>query len=340
VIATLPAPWHKPATTKNGTEMLNAETVTFGGSGLDRAAQHRGDAAKLEHLHTTGQAIVFWRGKPLFDYETNNLLRVAPDHEILTEASDAPIFIGIEEDGIAVFAYDISPWEDPNINDAAIGSFFDPSQNRYPGFANTQVFTELRGVMAKLTPRDAELAATARGIFEWHRNHKHCAKCGVASVSAMAGWQRNCPSCKAPHFPRTDPVVIVLATKGNSVLMGRSHGWPEGMFSLLAGFIEPGETMEAAARREVFEESGIHLGTIRYLASQPWPFPSSLMIGCAGEAENDKIVIDPKEIEDARWFTREEVFAATHSENPALKPARKGSIAHFLIHNWLSDTLD
>jgi NAD+ diphosphatase len=112
------------------------------------------------------------------------------------------------------------------------------------------------------------------------------------------------------------------------------------MYSLLAGFMEPGETMEAAARREVFEESGIRLGRVRYLSSQPWPFPSSLMIGCAAEAQNSEIIIDPKEIEDAKWFTREEVFAATHSNNPVLKPARKGSIAHFLIHNWLSDTLD
>lgn len=320
--------------------MLNAEDVTFGGSGLDRAAEYREDMAQLNQLRLAGKAIVFWRGKPLFDYKTKDLMRIAPDHDVLMEATEDPIFLGIEEDSTAIFAHDISAWEDPSLNDAALMSFYDPSQNRYPGFAETQVFTELRSIMAKITPRDAELAATGRGIFEWHRIHPYCAKCGEKSVAAMAGWQRNCPSCKASHFPRTDPVVIVLATKGNSLLLGRSHGWPDGMYSLLAGFIEPGETIEAAARREVFEESGIRLGAVRYLSSQPWPFPSSLMIGCAAEAENTEITIDPKEIDDARWFTREEVFAATHSENPDLKPARKGSIAHFLIHNWLSDTLD
>ena len=320
--------------------MLNAEDVTFGGSGLERAAHHREDPAKLDALRTSGKAIVLWRGKPLFNFETKEIMRLDPTHAVLSEAVSEPIFIGIEEDGTAIFAHDISPWKDPMIDDAALANFFDPSQNRYPGFPETQVFTELRGIMAKLTPRDAELAATARGIFEWHRIHGFCAKCGEKSAPAMAGWQRDCPSCGAHHFPRTDPVVIVLATKGNSVLMGRSPGWPDGMFSLLAGFMEPGETMEAAARREVFEESGIQLGKVRYLSSQPWPFPASLMIGCAAEAENTEITIDPIEIEDARWFSREEVFAATHGENPALKPARKGSIAHFLIHNWLSDTLD
>lgn len=320
--------------------MFNAEDVTFGGSGLERAAHHRADPEKLETLRTSGKAIALWRGKPLFDYENKALMRLAPDHDVLSEAVESPIFIGIEEDGTAIFAYDISPWEDPAQDAAAMANFLDPSQNRYPGFSDAQVFTELRGIMAKMTPRDAELAATARGVFEWHRNHPCCAKCGARSTIAMAGWQRDCESCGAHHFPRTDPVVIVLATKGNSVLMGRSPGWPDGMYSLLAGFMEPGETMEAAARREVFEESGIRLGKVRYLSSQPWAFPASLMIGCAGEAENGDITIDPKEIEDARWFTREEVFAATHGENPALKPARKGSIAHFLIHNWLKDTLD
>ena len=319
--------------------MFNAEDVTFGGSCLERAAQYREDPKKLAEMRTAGKAIAIWRGKPLFDYETRTLMRLDPDHNILSEAHAEPIFIGIEEDGTAIFAHDISPWEDPMLDRVALENFFDPSQNHYPGFAETQVFTELRGIMAKLTPRDAELAATGRGIFEWHRSHSFCAKCGGKSEPSMGGWQRDCSSCGAHHFPRTDPVVIVLVIKGNSVLMGRSHGWPDGMYSLLAGFMEPGETMEAAARREVFEESGIRLGAVHYLSSQPWPFPASLMIGCIGEAENTKISIDPKEIEDAQWFTREEVFAATYDKNSTLKPARKGSIAHFLIHKWLSDTL-
>jgi NAD+ diphosphatase len=132
----------------------------------------------------------------------------------------------------------------------------------------------------------------------------------------------------------------MLITKGNSVLMGRSHGWPEGMYSLLAGFIEPGETVEAAVRRETFEETGIEVGAVHYLASQPWPFPASLMIGCAGEALSTELHIDPVEIEDAKWFRREDIMAAFAGDHPFLLPARKGAIAHFLLQNWLADCLD
>ena len=167
-----------------------------------------------------------------------------------------------------------------------------------------------------------------------------CAKCGAPSEVSQGGWQRGCPACKAQHFPRTDPVVIMLITRGNSVLMGRSPGWPQGMYSLLAGFVEPGETIEAAVRREVVEESGIKVGAVSYLASQPWPFPASLMFGCMGEAESDEITVDPDELEDARWVTREEMMQVFAGEHPEIKPARKGAIAHFLLHNWLADTLD
>jgi NAD+ diphosphatase len=156
----------------------------------------------------------------------------------------------------------------------------------------------------------------------------------------MGGWQRNCPDCGRSHFPRTDPVVIMLITRDDSVLVGRSPGWPEGMYSLLAGFVEPGETMEAAVRREVFEEAGIKVGHVDYLASQPWPFPASLMFGCSGEALSSEITLDPAELEDAMWVTRadmEIVFAGNH---PIMKPAREGAIAHFLLDNWLQNSLD
>ena len=156
----------------------------------------------------------------------------------------------------------------------------------------------------------------------------------------MDGWQRNCPACGAHHFPRTDPVVIMLTIKENSVLLGRSHGWPDGMYSLLAGFIEPGETMEAAVRREVFEEAGIKIGKVGYLASQPWPFPSSLMMGCYCEALNDQIKVDPQELDDALWCTREELAEVFAGQHPTILPARKGAIAHFLLENWLADRLD
>lgn len=155
-----------------------------------------------------------------------------------------------------------------------------------------------------------------------------------------AGWQRRCDACKAHHFPRTDPVVIMLITHGNSVLMGRSHHWPEGMYSLLAGFVEPGETIEAAVRRETFEESGVEVGEVRYLSSQPWPFPNSLMFGCQGFATSDQITIDPVEIEDACWVSREDMMDAAAGHRPDMRPARKGSIARFLIEKWLADALD
>ena len=134
--------------------------------------------------------------------------------------------------------------------------------------------------------------------------------------------------------------MIMLITHGNAVLMGRSPGWPQGMYSLLAGFVEPGETLEAAVRREVYEEAGVKVGQVNYLASQPWPFPASLMIGCVGEALGTELDIDPVEIEDAIWVSRDEMMTAFAGEHPVLKPARKGAIAHFLLKNWLADTLD
>ena len=156
----------------------------------------------------------------------------------------------------------------------------------------------------------------------------------------MAGWQRSCPACNTQHFPRTDPVVIMLVTRGNNLLLGRNAAWPEGMYSLLAGFIEPGETLEAAVRREVFEETGITTGTVRYLASQPWPFPASLMFGCIAEATSDEITIDPAELEDALWVSREDLLEIMSGVHPRINPSRKGAIAQFLIANYLADRLD
>ena len=142
------------------------------------------------------------------------------------------------------------------------------------------------------------------------------------------------------HFPRTDPVVIMLILSGNSVLLGRSPAWPQGMYSLLAGFMEPGESIEAAVRREVLEEAGVPVGQVDYLSSQPWPFPSSLMIGCRGTALSRDIRRDPVELEDARWVGREAVLAAMNGQDPDLRPARQGSIARFLLERWLADSLD
>jgi NAD+ diphosphatase len=194
--------------------------------------------------------------------------------------------------------------------------------------------------MTRLDARAAELAATAKAILHWHASHGFCAACGAATQVTQGGWQRTCPACGAHHFPRTDPVVIMLVTRGNALLLGRSPAWPEGMYSLLAGFVEPGETLEAAVRREVFEEAGIRVGGVRYLASQPWPFPASLMFGCAAEAMDDTITRDPAELEDALWITREEMVTVMAGAHPRIRASRKGAIAHFLVTNWLADRLD
>lgn len=317
--------------------MRIAETVTFGGSGLDRAAGLRKDAAALQEMLARGTVLPVWRGKPLTE-DGAALGWVGADSPVLAGAGPS-VFLGLD-DGVPRFAADISDWS-PEAGAAGVeAGFLDTSAQRHPALSGRFAFLELRGIMTALTAREAELAATAKAVLHWHRSHGFCAACGAASVMEAGGWQRACPACGAQHFPRTDPVVIMLITRGNSVLVGRNAAWPEGMYSLLAGFVEPGETLEAAVRREVFEEAGIRVGAVRYLSSQPWPFPASLMFGCAGEALDDAIRPDPEEIEDACWVTREEMVTVMAGRHPRIRPARKGAIAHFLIANWLADRLD
>jgi len=322
--------------------MKRAESVTFGGSGFDRATELRRDDTKINDLLTSGAAriVVIWRGKPLMRGENGDqLATLAFDHPVLGLATAPPVFLGLDGHD-AVFAQDISAWPGPDGPNSALSGMFDPTEQHHPDMPADTKFVALRMNMGRVSPRDAELAVMAVGVFAWHRTHGFCANCGAATRMELAGWQRSCPDCARQHFPRTDPVVIMLITNGNSVLVGRSPGWPEGMYSLLAGFMEPGETVEAAVRREVFEETAVRVGSVGYLASQPWPFPSSLMIGCQGVAETTKITMDPKEIEDATWVTREEILDAWANRSATMYAARKGSIANFLIRNWLSDTLD
>lgn len=265
-------------------------------------------------------------------------MRVPLDHPVMADAGDVRLFLGLDDDG-PVFALSLDRWT-PDLSDAEdLNTFLDPTLQQHPATGDA-VFAELRAIMTTLTARDAELAATARAVLGWHQSHRFCSACGAESQAADAGWRRSCAACGTSHFPRTDPVVIMLITDGDNVLVGRSPGWPEGMYSLLAGFVEPGETIEAAVRREVFEEAGIKVGEVRYLASQPWAFPSSLMIGCAGQATTTKITLDPEELEDAIWVTRGDMMLASKGEHPTIKPARKGAIAHFLLENWLANTLD
>lgn len=318
--------------------MQLAETVTFGGSGLDRAAQLRSRPDALDRLAADARAglALFWRGRPLLG-QGDRLAWLPMDHP--ERASAGPLlFLGLDE-GAPRFAADLSGWEPQDLPETPV-ALLDRSRQEHPDLPEDTAFVELRAVMAALSPRDAELAATGKALLGWHADHAFCARCGTRSEMAEGGWQRHCPNCGAHHFPRADPVVIMLITHGNEVLMGRSPGWPEGMYSLLAGYVEPGETVEAAVRRETFEEAGIRVGRVGYLASQPWPYPSSLMIGCCGEALSHDITIDPVEIEDAIWVTREEMARAIAGGHPTLAPARKGSIAQFLLKHWLSDRLD
>jgi len=312
-------------------------TMTFTAPGPDRAAHLRGDAAALARLLETGRILPMWRGKPLLS-ASGGLGWLPQGHPVLAHGR-APVFLGLSGE-TGWFTQDISDWTPEAGAEAVQQGFLDASVQTHPALPPEAGFHELRAVMTRLAPDEASLAATARAILHWHRSHGFCATCGAASDLAMAGWQRNCPACGAQHFPRTDPVVIMLVTRGNRVLLGRSPGWPEGMYSCLAGFVEPGETIETAVRREVMEEAGIRVGAVRPVASQPWPFPASLMIGCVAEAETETITHDPAELDHAMWLTREEVLAVVAGERPDLSMARKGAIAHHLILNWLADCGD
>lgn len=318
--------------------MQIAETVTFAAAGPDRAAHLRGDTDRMAALLATGKVLPLWRGKVLMRDESA-LGWLAEGHAALAHGRSA-IFLGLDAGGAAWFARDISDWSPEAGAEAVEHGFFDPSVQTHPALPDHLGFHELRGVMTALSPEEAALAATARAVLHWHRSHAYCATCGHASDMVMAGWQRSCPGCGAQHFPRTDPVVIMLVTQGNRTLLGRSAGWPEGMYSCLAGFVEPGESLESAVRREVLEETGVQIGPVRYLASQPWPFPASLMIGCAAEATSETITLDPAELEAAMWCSREDLLAAHAGQREDLKLPRNGSIAHFLLTNWLADRLD
>lgn len=313
--------------------MRISEEVTFGSSGLDRAAHLRGQDARLAQF--SAQYTFFWRGKPLM---SGSGLSRFDAHALVDAAQNTPLFLGLEN-GVALFACDVSHLE-PDEGDTPDGSFLDLSEQRFAAFGADHRFMDLRQVMTDLSRRDAELAVMARAVFAWHLTHGFCSKCGHASDVTLSGWQRQCPACEAQHFPRTDPVVIMLITKGNKTLLGRSPGWPEGMYSCLAGFMEPGETMEAAVRRETFEETGVRVGDVRYLSSQPWPFPASLMLGAHGETLSEALNIDPNEIENAIWLSREELLDAFAGQHPTVKSPRNGAIAHFLLQNWLADRLD
>ncbi len=317
----------------------------FAGGGLARHAERRGTAEAL-FRHPRARVLAMWQGRPLVagPAETPQLAWLPATTPLPVETSGPRLYLG--DDTGPLFGVDMSAWNPEGGEDPGPGRVGEDCPAP-PGLADPDApdasgarFADLRGLVTKLPPRDAEIAATVRGLFEWHRTHGFCATCGTRSAPEHGGWQRRCPACGRLHFPRTDPVVIMLVTLGNHALIGRSPGWPEGFHSLLAGFMEPGETIEAAVRREVAEETGVAIGQVRLLTSQPWPFPASLMIGCIAEATSRAITLDPAELDAAFWITREDLLAVFAGQTPGIRIPTRGTIAGHLMHLWLADRLD
>jgi NAD+ diphosphatase len=194
-----------------------------------------------------------------------------------------------------------------------------------------------RAIAGLVPPEEVAMYGTARSLVHWHARHRHCSVCGGTTRPVKAGWSRTCDACAAEHFPRTDPVVIMLAEHRGRILLGRQHAWPQGRYSALAGFVEPGETIEEAVARELFEEAGVRVHSVRYVMSQPWPFPSSLMIACVAQADDDTLTLDATEIEDAFWCDADQVRSAMAGDPdaPFLAPPTMAVAWHLLDH-WLA----
>lgn len=205
-----------------------------------------------------------------------------------------------------------------------------------PAYARRETWAAL----GRLGAEDLALYGGARSLLDWHARHRFCSQCGRPTAVAKGGWQRDCGSCGASHFPRVDPVAIMLVEHDGRLLLGRNAGFPEGTYSALAGFVEPGETIEEAVAREVLEEAGVRVHEVRYLMSQPWPFPSQLMIGCHSRAEDDRLAIDTTELEDARWFSRGEVAEALAKgpESTSFVAPPPQAVAFHLMTAWLEQS--
>ncbi len=309
--------------------------ILFVHTAIDRAAHLRNDEAAQAELRTTPAARVMalWRGNVLVD-NSPDIAWLNFDEAAKANPRGDPLFLGLQN-GQPRYAVEISDWGGPKPGQSA----FDPNDVRHPDLPENLSFRDLRSLMFGLTNPELGDAATAKSLLHWHESHRYCGYCGSKTTLTHAGWHRNCPSCKRMGFPHIEPVVIMLVTRGNQTLLGRSHGWPEGMFSLLAGFMEPGETIAQAVRREVFEETGIKTGKVRILDDQPWPFPGSLMIGCHAEALTETINLDPVELDSALWVSRERVLETLDGSDPSFKPARKGAIARNLLDRWLADCI-
>jgi NAD+ diphosphatase len=225
-------------------------------------------------------------------------------------------------------------WKDTAVFAVDMEGPADPADGPLEGLGK---FEDLRAVALKLPHTEAAIVATAKQMFEWRRRHGHCAVCGQPSRAVDGGWKRKCPSCDTEHFPRTDPVVIMLAYHGDRCMLGRQEAWPKGMFSALAGFLEPGETIEEACARELNEEAGLHAVKVRYHSTQPWPYPSSLMIGLIAEVEDEEGAPDQTELSEIRWFTRDEARKLIAGQIEGTFAPQRMAIAHQLIKAWVEE---
>jgi NAD+ diphosphatase len=297
--------------------------IPFAGNPLDRASEKRTDAAWLEAKRRDPSSLILpmWRLQPfLLAHEKNAPAELGLFRPGLCESMAAPgapsVFLGLEDER-AYFALDVSAASDPE------------SSGPLAGFGR---FSEARGAAMMLPTRDVAIMGQAKAMIDWHNRHGFCANCGAPTTLTDGGYRRACGNCNAEHFPRTDPVVIMLAVNGDACLVGRNKRFPGNFYSALAGFMEPGETIEEAVRRELFEEVSVKVGAVRYIATQPWPFPSSLMIGCIGETESRDCKPDGVEISDARWLSRDDAKRLISGERmPDISVPPAIAIAHHLI---------
>lgn len=304
-------------------------SLLFTAVALDRAAHLRRDPAVVDALRHGPDRLVagFWRDLTLLRHG-RALLAQGNEAARLLDLASHVVFLGLLEKR-PVFAVDL----------AQMAAEADGSP---PQWENGASWGELRAVGTSLPPEDAAILATGRALVNWHRTHVYCGRCGGPTESRDGGHVRTCldQSCGAQHYPRTDNAVIMLVSDGDKVLLHRQPSWPTGMWSILAGFVEPGETFEQAVARETFEETGIIAGDIHYVASQPWPFPASLMVGFTARAMGGRLTVDRHELEDARWFSRADIaagFSDAHRADGSGRPylARPGSIARIMLDAWL-----
>ncbi|MBI2260318.1 MAG: NAD(+) diphosphatase [Caulobacterales bacterium] len=297
---------------------------TFAGNPLDRAGDRRNDPDWLAEQGADPEALalVLWEGRPLLEAEGEPRLAWLPMMHARALAPDRELFLGLWK-GAPVFAVEVE------------GSV-DPTAGPLRGLG---VFHEMREAAALLPGPDAAMAGTAKSLFDWRRRHGFCAACGTLSEDACGGWKRVCPACATEHFPRVDPVTIMLAIyKGGAeprCLLGRQASWPEGRMSALAGFLEPGETIEEACAREIEEEAGLTVTAVRYHSSQPWPFPSQLMIGLICEVDSEDAAPDQTELEAVAWLTRDEAVDVLAGRHPAIKAPPRIAIARTLLQAWV-----